>query len=248
MSSYLSPDILRIALLGGIVNIHAYWTRLVNTLVPRPYLDEVFHVPQAHAYWAGNWTQWDAKITTPPGLYLFSAMLDGIKKPMTRSMEQTTADLRAGNFWLLYLLLIALYILGSFGSRQRNGGAGGEAVLPKEFNVIMFPLLFFFSGLYYTDVFSAFTVVLAHVCWSAGVQNPGSQRKWQLAHFVAGVVALATRQTNIFWVAVYLGGLQVVATANKLKGRYEVFDPAVLGAHFEGESQYSAKNEEESFG
>jgi hypothetical protein len=34
--------------------------------------DEPFHVPQAQAYCKGEWTTWDPKITTPPGLYVSS--------------------------------------------------------------------------------------------------------------------------------------------------------------------------------
>lgn len=30
--------------------------------------DEPFHVPQAQAYCNGDWSYWDQKITTPPGL------------------------------------------------------------------------------------------------------------------------------------------------------------------------------------
>lgn len=30
--------------------------------------DEPFHVPQAQAYCKGEYTTWDPKITTPPGL------------------------------------------------------------------------------------------------------------------------------------------------------------------------------------
>ena len=32
-----------------------------------PYMDEVFHIPQAQRYWNGNFTH-DPKITTPPGI------------------------------------------------------------------------------------------------------------------------------------------------------------------------------------
>lgn len=45
---------------------------LVNHIVPHPYMDEIFHVPQARQYCAGNFTSWDPMITTPPGLYFFS--------------------------------------------------------------------------------------------------------------------------------------------------------------------------------
>ncbi|KAK0554215.1 glucosyltransferase [Tilletia horrida] len=43
---------------------------LVNHIVPEPYLDEIFHIPQAQAYCQGKWAVWDPKLTTPPGVYL----------------------------------------------------------------------------------------------------------------------------------------------------------------------------------
>jgi alpha-1,2-glucosyltransferase len=48
--------------------LSAYWHRQVTSLVPKPYLDEVFHVPQAQAYCEGEYGVWDPKLTTPPGL------------------------------------------------------------------------------------------------------------------------------------------------------------------------------------
>jgi alpha-1,2-glucosyltransferase len=35
---------------------------------PRVSQDEPFHVPQVQAYCNGDWSYWDPKITTPPGL------------------------------------------------------------------------------------------------------------------------------------------------------------------------------------
>jgi hypothetical protein len=42
---------------------------VVSQVAPDPYIDEIFHVPQAQAYCAGNFSYWNDKITTPPGLY-----------------------------------------------------------------------------------------------------------------------------------------------------------------------------------
>ena len=57
---------------------------LVNRKVPQPYMDEIFHIPQAQHYCAGNFTHWDNKITTLPGLYLFSVgMLEPVYKLST---------------------------------------------------------------------------------------------------------------------------------------------------------------------
>lgn len=48
------------------------WQAVVAIWVPEPYLDEVFHIPQAQKYCQGRWLEWDDKITTPPGLYAYS--------------------------------------------------------------------------------------------------------------------------------------------------------------------------------
>ncbi|XWS67060.1 hypothetical protein CRYUN_Cryun05aG0254200 [Craigia yunnanensis] len=45
---------------------------LVNRIVPDPYMDEIFHIPQAQQYCNGNFRSWDPMITTPPGLYYLS--------------------------------------------------------------------------------------------------------------------------------------------------------------------------------
>ena len=134
--SVISSDLMRIGLTGVLVNAHVYWTKLVNTVVPDPYLDEVFHIPQAQQYWAGNFTEWDPKITTPPGLYLISTFFNGAWKPFTKSAEQTTTELRGVNFWAIYGILIALYALSAVAVRQPTG----NEVLTKELVMITFPL------------------------------------------------------------------------------------------------------------
>ncbi|KAJ4882289.1 DIE2/ALG10 family [Raphanus sativus] len=48
---------------------------IVNHIVPNPYMDEIFHVPQAQQYCNGNFRSWDPMITTPPGLYYLSLAL-----------------------------------------------------------------------------------------------------------------------------------------------------------------------------
>ncbi len=40
-----------------------------------PYMDEIFHVPQATAFAQRRYSHWDAKITTFPGLYIYSTVI-----------------------------------------------------------------------------------------------------------------------------------------------------------------------------
>lgn len=68
------------------------------------------------------------------------------------------------------------------------------------FNICVFPPLFFFYGLYYTDVVSAQFVLLAYNLFSQGRTK---------SFVLAGLCTLFFRQTNIFWVSVFFGGLKV---------------------------------------
>lgn len=73
-------------------------------------------------------------------------------------------------------------------------------------NICLFPTLFFFTGLYYTDVLSAFFVLLTYQRYLA--RRPQGV-------LATGILSLLFRQTNIFWVAVFLGGLEVARTIPK---------------------------------
>lgn len=52
----------------AVAGLSRWWLSLVTNHVPEPYLDEVFHIPQAQAFCEGRWDVWDPKLTTPPGL------------------------------------------------------------------------------------------------------------------------------------------------------------------------------------
>jgi len=41
---------------------------VVSQTASEPYIDEIFHVPQAQSYCKGRFEDWNDKITTPPGL------------------------------------------------------------------------------------------------------------------------------------------------------------------------------------
>ncbi|XP_069765612.1 dol-P-Glc:Glc(2)Man(9)GlcNAc(2)-PP-Dol alpha-1,2-glucosyltransferase isoform X6 [Narcine bancroftii] len=62
-----------------------------------PYMDEIFHVPQAQKYCEGIFSEWDPMITTLPGLYLVST---GIIKPVSWLLSWTgTVDTPEGQGW-----------------------------------------------------------------------------------------------------------------------------------------------------
>jgi alpha-1,2-glucosyltransferase len=225
---FVSPEFWRFILLAGIIVVHIQWIQLVSRNIPDPYLDEVFHIPQAQAFWQGKWSQWDPKITTPPGLYLFSYAINTVRSWFSEEFVLSTTELRFTNTIVLYLLLVVLYVW----TAVNKGDVHHEAVFQREFNIIVFPLIFFFSGMYYTDVFSTFTVILTYSSWSVASRADWPVKgAYQLLHFLFGLVALVSRQTNIFWVSVYLGGLQLVRS---VKRSSRIHDPPISEAFLEG--------------
>ncbi|KAA8564251.1 hypothetical protein EYC84_011197 [Monilinia fructicola] len=59
----------------AVASLASFWEYQVTKNVPEPYLDEVFHIPQAQAYCRWQYGTWDPKLTTPPGLYWWSHFL-----------------------------------------------------------------------------------------------------------------------------------------------------------------------------
>lgn len=81
-------------------------------------------------------------------------------------------------------------------------------------NISLFPPLFFFSGLYYTDVMSTLVVLLSYNGFLK--RREGNLRAWdQFFTVFIGAIALTLRQTNIFWVAVFPAGLTAIDTLKK---------------------------------
>lgn len=79
-------------------------------------------------------------------------------------------------------------------------------------NIWLFPPLFFFSGLYYTDVQSAVWVLLSFQAYLRYEKDGFQSFSEAISLIRFGVIALFFRQTNIFWVAVFPAGLGVVSS------------------------------------
>ncbi|KAI9124776.1 hypothetical protein K1719_004103 [Acacia pycnantha] len=90
---------------------------LVNHFVPEPYMDEIFHIPQAQKYCKGDFGSWDPMITTPPGLYCLSlahvaSLFPGFYSVQAVSSFQdlcSTAILRSFNCVLAVICSIIVY-------------------------------------------------------------------------------------------------------------------------------------------
>ncbi|PYH45156.1 phospholipase D/nuclease [Aspergillus saccharolyticus JOP 1030-1] len=196
------------------------WLSRINAHVPEPYLDEAFHIPQAQAYWAHKWTHWDPKITTPPGLYLWSYGLCAALLSLRGSPAELTPEvLRATNVAATAIALpYRLQKLLDRLRKTRNTRPSGAWLSHTVLNICLFPPIFFFSGLYYTDILALLVIVEAYN-WDL---KRSSGDAWfplkTIVFTVLGLVTLVFRQTNIFWAAIFLGGLQVVRQL-KLKSK-----------------------------
>ncbi|KAF5265109.1 hypothetical protein FOXYS1_4088 [Fusarium oxysporum] len=212
------------------------WLYAVSVLVPEPYLDEVFHIPQAQKYCQGRFQEWDDKITTPPGLYLLSLVTPGVIRPSS-SISGYFCDvksLRATN--VVVLMILAFLVLkcrreiearlyeAHASTRLRNTS---QYAVHTALNIALFPLLFFFSGLYYTDVVSTAAVLVAYLNHLKRIGRDRSSALNDLTTIFLGIVTLFFRQTNVFWVVVYMGGLEAVHAVKTLRPE-QVDQPVIL--------------------
>ncbi|ODV89184.1 glycosyltransferase family 59 protein [Tortispora caseinolytica NRRL Y-17796] len=150
----------------------------ITDKVPDPYLDEIFHVPQAQRYVSGDYT-WDPKITTPPGLYILTEyVLKSVN--LFANVEPSVAVLRGINtFGLAAVLPWVLYGLSK----------------EQAHSISLFPVLYFFGFLFYTDIWSSIFIL-------AALYFSRSQRHILAA--ITGFISVWFRQTNIIWLLEFM--------------------------------------------
>ncbi|KAF5012902.1 hypothetical protein FDECE_1076 [Fusarium decemcellulare] len=202
------------------------WLYIVSAVVPEPYLDEVFHIPQAQKYCQAQFQEWDDKITTPPGLYLVSLLVPGVVRP-EESLGGYVCDassLRAANAVVLMILAyLAFHCRHEIEARLYEAHSSiklrlySQYALHTAFNIALFPLLFFFSGLYYTDVASTAAVLVAYLNHLRRLGRDESSIPSDLLTIIFGALTLFFRQTNVFWAVVYMGGLEAVHAIKTLR-------------------------------
>lgn len=146
------------------------------------------------------------------------------------SISSDTSTLRSTNWigGILIAWLVRSLLLLNVGMRDERSKGKDESkvqlnrypdwntwdLIHTTVNVYLFPPLFFFYGLYYTDILSALSVLYAYRCYLA---------RQNITVMFAGLLSLLFRQTNIFWVSVFLGGLELCRTIPK--GRPEIEFP-----------------------
>lgn len=168
--------------------------------------DEVFHIPQAQHYCAGRWDIWDPKLTTPPGLYLISY----IAKPLLGCGVTSLRAINAICLVALLLVLIATYKVRRSANHPKMGSRVRLLAHHSSLNIALFPPLFFFSALYYTDIASTLSWVVFYCYFLRTLSSDGFSLVESTVQVVLGVVSLSFRQTNIFWVGVAPAALTLV--------------------------------------
>ncbi|SCV70866.1 BQ2448_3628 [Microbotryum intermedium] len=178
---------------------------VIKIVGPAPYMDELIHIPQAQAYCRGDFGFWDPALTTPPGLYLISAIPAYVVSPL-RPYLCSTVGLRAVNFvFLTYLPYVISGLLETLQEKTLTSDnikgdkisaettkTGGPSLSLEAIFVATFPIAWFFGYLYYTETGSLVLVLLAYSFALEG--------KW-LRSSLVGAASLTFRQTNILWIA-----------------------------------------------
>ena len=124
-------------------------------------------------------------------------------------------------------------------SESRLQGFSQRRLGHAAVNICLFPPLFFFYGLYYTDVLSALSFLVTYYFHVRNQQNK---------LIFAGLVSLLFRQTNVFWSGVFLGGLQLCRTLPR--GRADVEFPRkptffdIIGGSWDHSCAYDPPAEE----
>ncbi|XP_055952582.1 putative Dol-P-Glc:Glc(2)Man(9)GlcNAc(2)-PP-Dol alpha-1,2-glucosyltransferase isoform X2 [Argiope bruennichi] len=131
-------------------------------------------------------SEWDPKITTPPGLYLFTtAILTPLSKVSTLNIFELACFRLVNIIFTIGTLFVIHRIL-----QIHHQNDEPRIVLLSAFNITIFPLLYFFNFLYYTDCGSTFFVLLMYY-WHL--------KKFYFLASIIGAVSLLFRQTNIVW-------------------------------------------------
>lgn len=169
-----------------IVYFFATFWYVTTKVVPYQFIDERFHITQTVTYLNGQWSQWDNKITTPPGLYLLGWLNHHIFRPIFKKWTTLTVlritNLLGGTVVLPLVVLRPLFLFNAIGFWPMT--------------LTCFPLMTSYYYLYYTDVWS--TIFILESLTLVLTLPLGPKRSLWISALCAGISCLF-RQTNIIW-------------------------------------------------
>ncbi|CAF0728422.1 unnamed protein product [Rotaria sp. Silwood1] len=158
-------------------------------------MDEYFHFHQAANYCSGNYKHWDPSITTPPGLYLMTHLLETILNSL-QILNKTFGQCSLGlaRFTNVIFMLALPFIFMKYLKKIKKEDE--QTSMLSALCISCHPLIYFFTFLYYTDVGSLF---FAMVSLTTHVYH------YHLWSAMFSIIALTFRQTNIIIVAYEIG-------------------------------------------
>ncbi|XP_014281638.1 dol-P-Glc:Glc(2)Man(9)GlcNAc(2)-PP-Dol alpha-1,2-glucosyltransferase [Halyomorpha halys] len=166
----------------------------LNRVQPAPLIDEIFHIPQGISFIKGNFSEWNPKITTLPGLYLSTSAVFNIIAFVTDIPVQSlcrTYYLRLFNLVLSVFILQVVFLILTFDDFSTRKVLNPKKAFWVTLNISILPIAYFFNHFYYTDTFSTLLVLMMY-------------RQHLLNNFgkaaLLGICAVIARQTNIIWI------------------------------------------------
>uniref|UniRef100_K3W7E6 Dol-P-Glc:Glc(2)Man(9)GlcNAc(2)-PP-Dol alpha-1,2-glucosyltransferase n=1 Tax=Globisporangium ultimum (strain ATCC 200006 / CBS 805.95 / DAOM BR144) TaxID=431595 RepID=K3W7E6_GLOUD len=177
---------------------------LVNRDAPEAYMDEIFHIPQTQKYCAGRFEEWDPKITTFPGLYVFSTLYAHGVAAVSDAAFCSTPVLRSIN------VLFAVGNAFLFMKLRTRIVPSDSHPITHALMLATFPIHFFFTFLFYTDSGAIFFVLLMYYL--------AERVDLRIYPSARGSYVLSAL-TNIIWVA-FVAGTVVVKCVELSHGSY----------------------------
>mmetsp|Transcript_3443 Transcript_3443/g.7993 ORF Transcript_3443/g.7993 Transcript_3443/m.7993 type:complete len:353 (+) Transcript_3443:63-1121(+) len=178
--------------------------RLFSTI--EPYMDEVFHIPQAQAYCQGGFDVWDPKITTFPGLYLaafvFLAFPIWLLRAAGVELDYELCSTRALRSLNIIFGVGTLLVMHRIIRRQEPNNAKAAA---WALTLSLSPTTWFFLFLFYTDVGGTFFILLAFDLSTPREPHERPTPGRFAAAALACSLSILFRQTNAVWVMFIFG-------------------------------------------
>lgn len=118
-----------------------------------------------------------------------------------------------------------------------NGKVSDITAQHSALNIALFPPLFFFSALYYTDIASTLSVLLFYYFFMRSYQRYFTTPGRYATLVLLGLSSIMFRQTNIFWVAVFPAAFDLISELDK--GHQAVKDSMYRRVEGFGDTLYS---------
>ena len=140
-----------------------------------PYMDEIFHIPQAQKYCRYEYFRWDPKITTYPGLYVISSLMYKLMQK-----ECSIDSLRFVNVLtsLLFYIILTICYSKLWTQKVTNKDTTSALDIMIPLFLYIYPINSFYYFLYYTDTMSMFWLIVTY----AIVINDGEVRNMSSNH------------------------------------------------------------------